>query len=93
MVIACRDLKKAEVAASEIRRTAEGSVEVEKLDLSSFQSVRDFTSRIHKKYDKIDILINNAGELVFVPDEYPTCVEIFRCGIEFLKSLYSQLQE
>jgi len=36
-----------------------------KLDLSSLQGVRDFVSEFNKKFDKIDILINNAG--VFSP--------------------------
>lgn len=32
-----------------------------KLDLGSLESVRSFANEIHKRFDKIDILINNAG--------------------------------
>ncbi|KAM3183849.1 hypothetical protein ACTXT7_009554 [Hymenolepis weldensis] len=34
---------------------------IEKLDLSSFKSIREFVQRIHDRGQKIDILINNAG--------------------------------
>ena len=32
-----------------------------KLELSNYDSVRDFSVTFHKKYDKLNILINNAG--------------------------------
>lgn len=38
-----------------------------KLDLGSLESVRAFCKEVHDQFDKIDILINNAG--VFVPLE------------------------
>ncbi|KAM7543106.1 hypothetical protein Aperf_G00000008049 [Anoplocephala perfoliata] len=34
---------------------------IEKLDLSSFKSVREFAERFREKGSKIDILVNNAG--------------------------------
>jgi NAD(P)-dependent dehydrogenase (short-subunit alcohol dehydrogenase family) len=33
------------------------------MDLNSLDSIKDFTDRIRKKCNRIDILINNAGEL------------------------------
>jgi len=37
-------------------------VDVEKLNLASLKSVRDCAQRLLEKEDKIDILINNAGD-------------------------------
>lgn len=37
---------------------------IEKLDLSSFKSIREFVQRIHDRGQKIDILINNAGVMI-----------------------------
>ncbi len=40
-------------------------MDVEHLDLASLKSVRECAQRLLEKEDKIDILINNAGELFF----------------------------
>ncbi|VUZ41848.1 unnamed protein product, partial [Hymenolepis diminuta] len=39
---------------------------IEKLDLSSFKSIREFVQRVRDRGQKIDILINNAG-VMFCP--------------------------
>jgi len=62
VILACRDLKKANLAANEIRqKSGNGNVLVESLDLASFDSVRKFAARINAQEERIDILINNAG--------------------------------
>ncbi|KAJ9588743.1 hypothetical protein L9F63_017978 [Diploptera punctata] len=66
VVIACRDLKKAEEAADEIRRDTmyvegAGEVVVLKLDLSSIASIRECAREILRTEKKINILVNNAG--------------------------------
>ncbi|MGH0172537.1 UNVERIFIED_CONTAM: hypothetical protein FKN15_063031 [Acipenser sinensis] len=62
MVIACRDLAKAEQAAAEIRRTTgNGNVAVRRLDLASLSSVRQFSREFNEREERLDILINNAG--------------------------------
>ncbi|GAB10340.1 putative oxidoreductase [Gordonia araii NBRC 100433] len=53
VVLACRNLDKANAAAAEVGPGAR----VEQLDLASLDSVRDFADRI----DRADLLINNAG--------------------------------
>ena len=66
VILACRDLKKAETAADKIRlETDSKNVFVEQLDLSSFESIRDFTRRFKANFTRLDILINNAGKLRF----------------------------
>nr|XP_002730785.2 PREDICTED: retinol dehydrogenase 14-like [Saccoglossus kowalevskii] len=62
VIMACRDLKSGETAARDIRRnTQNGELVVKHLDLSSFQSIRDFSSEILKEESRLDVLINNAG--------------------------------
>lgn len=74
--MACRDVKKAEEAAQEIRAVAEseqaqdlGEVVVQRLDLSSLASVRECAKNILDTESHIDILINNAG-MLFVSVQY-----------------------
>ena len=63
VILACRDIKKAQEAAEEIRKlSGNGNIVVEKLDLASLESVRSFAEKINKQEERINILINNAGK-------------------------------
>ncbi|KAG8752981.1 hypothetical protein FRC12_011716 [Ceratobasidium sp. 428] len=64
VILACRDEAKAQEAKEKIvAATGSTFVEVEILDLASFDSVRAFVDRWGKRESKVvDILINNAGE-------------------------------
>ncbi|KAM6995493.1 retinol dehydrogenase 13 isoform 2-T2 [Tautogolabrus adspersus] len=65
VVMACRDLTRAEQAAEEIRRsTGNGNVVTRHLDLSSVYSVRQFAKDFIDSEDRLDILINNAGVMM-----------------------------
>jgi len=65
VILACRDEGKGNKTASElIASTGNSAIEVHKLDLSSFNSVRLFAKKWGDQ--KIDILINNAG-IMFCP--------------------------
>ena len=57
----CRNVSKAEDAASAIRQETGGLVTVWPLDLGSLDSVRKCANQILQEEDRIDILINNAG--------------------------------
>lgn len=62
VVMACRSLPKAEAAAEQIRQTnPAGEVVVTQLDLGDLDSVRDFAAAFLERYDRLDLLINNAG--------------------------------
>ncbi len=60
VVIACRNQEKAAAVAGEIK-TVGGKIEVMKLDLGSFKSIRAFADAFKAKYSQLDVLINNAG--------------------------------
>lgn len=62
LVITCRDTEKGFMTKNEIfKLTCNPDVEVMKCDLASFESIRSFSEKFKSKYDKLHILINNAG--------------------------------
>uniref|UniRef100_A0A8C5M4T4 Retinol dehydrogenase 14 n=1 Tax=Leptobrachium leishanense TaxID=445787 RepID=A0A8C5M4T4_9ANUR len=63
VILACRDLGRAEEAARELRLESQGAGEViiKELDLSSLRSVRRFCQEVVKEEPHLDVLINNAG--------------------------------
>lgn len=62
VVMACRNLQKANPAADQIRQAdPSGTVDVMALDLSDLESVRQFVADFQARYDRLDLLINNAG--------------------------------
>eukprot|EP00520_Triparma_pacifica_P015797 CAMPEP_0118632428 /NCGR_PEP_ID=MMETSP0785-20121206/442_1 /TAXON_ID=91992 /ORGANISM="Bolidomonas pacifica, Strain CCMP 1866" /LENGTH=343 /DNA_ID=CAMNT_0006523203 /DNA_START=160 /DNA_END=1188 /DNA_ORIENTATION=+ len=64
VIIACRSKEKGEKAAREINEATGGSGNaefLEALDLSSLESVAKFAEAVRGKYEKVDLLVNNAG--------------------------------
>jgi NAD(P)-dependent dehydrogenase (short-subunit alcohol dehydrogenase family) len=62
VILACRDVAKAERAAGQIRaRNPAASVRVVRLDLASLASVREAAAEIRTACPRLDLLINNAG--------------------------------
>ena len=59
LIIGCRNTKNVESRIQNLVPDAE--VELIQLDLSSCKSIQKFAEEIKVKYDKIDVLINNAG--------------------------------
>jgi NAD(P)-dependent dehydrogenase (short-subunit alcohol dehydrogenase family) len=60
--LAARTPSKAEAAIDEIKQLVPGaSVSYLKLDLTSFQSIKDAAKEFTTRSDRLDILINNAG--------------------------------
>lgn len=65
VIMACRNLDKANPKADEIRAAHPGAkVEVMELDLSDLDSVRRFSEAFHARHSRLDLLINNAGIMV-----------------------------
>jgi NAD(P)-dependent dehydrogenase (short-subunit alcohol dehydrogenase family) len=67
VVLACRSRARGEAAAQDImRKTGNNKVSVIHCDLASFDSIRRAAGVFAAKYDRLDVLINNAG--VFTTD-------------------------
>ncbi|XP_023129563.2 retinol dehydrogenase 12-like [Amphiprion ocellaris] len=65
IIIACRDMEKAQEALTEIIETSgNDNVKCMKLDLSDSKSIREFAEAINRDEPKLNILINNAGVMV-----------------------------
>ncbi len=61
-VLACRNEAKAAAAAAEVtRRTWNDDVHVVPLDLADLGSVRSAADEILTRWDRLDVLVNNAG--------------------------------
>lgn len=62
VVLACRNLEKGEKAKDEIfSSTSKGIIDVMKIDLMNLDSVRNFASAFKEKFERLDVLMNNAG--------------------------------
>ena len=62
VILACRDMAKAELAAWELTKLNPlGQLETAFLDLSSLQSVNEFSKNFLGRFRRLDVLINNAG--------------------------------
>lgn len=74
VVLACRDLKKAQTAAEEMINEAgpdsAANLILIELNLASLASIRKAAAEIHQKVTQIDVLLNNAG--VTCPDAQKT---------------------
>lgn len=74
VLILCRNVEKGEQARADIEECAEngpeglmsperGSIFVLKCDLASLESVRGCAEALNRKWNRIDLLVNNAGRL------------------------------
>jgi len=62
VVLASRNMQKGEDAKTEILKAHPGGkIEVLELDLMDLASVEAFVKQFEKKYDRLDVLMNNAG--------------------------------
>ncbi|MCB0704306.1 MAG: SDR family NAD(P)-dependent oxidoreductase [Saprospiraceae bacterium] len=62
VIMACRNIAKAEAARDRIIKTAPAAdLVIMEIDLSSLNSIRKFAENFKSKFNKLDVLINNAG--------------------------------
>ena len=72
VILACRDAKKTLIVVDELKKdTKSDNIEFIRLDLTDMQSIREFVEEFKSKYQKLNILINNAG-IMAVPDRKTT---------------------
>ncbi len=62
LVLVCRDQTRAEKAIAEIKeKTGNKSIDLILADLSSQKGINDLVSEFNSRYDRLHVLINNAG--------------------------------
>lgn len=62
VILASRNMRRGAKAKRNIlREFPQGNINVMKLDLGDLQSIHDFAESFSKNYQKLDILLNNAG--------------------------------
>lgn len=62
VVLAVRNVDKGKAAADDIRGDhPEANIELQQLDLASLESIAAAAAEVRTNYDRIDLLINNAG--------------------------------
>ncbi len=62
VILTSRSTEKGEAAKLEIlKNTPGGKITVMELDLMDFASIKKFANSFKEKYDKLDVLLNNAG--------------------------------
>ena len=84
VIMACKRKREALALCEKIRKeTQNPHVEFIYLDLSSFDSIRKFVADFSAKYQRLDVLGNNAGVLCHHPEETAEKVEK-TIGINYL---------
>ncbi|MFT5171370.1 MAG: NAD(P)-dependent dehydrogenase (short-subunit alcohol dehydrogenase family) [Candidatus Marinamargulisbacteria bacterium] len=81
VILTSRDEEKGKTAKSNIAGTAD-NITVAKLDVSEPDSIQSFSAQIQKDFQRIDILINNAGIILGEFDE-----SIFDTSIADMKTV------
>jgi len=65
VIIAVRDQQKGDAAVEKIKKHyPEAGVSMMMLDLASLKSIKNFAEAFKAKYEKLDLLINNAGVMM-----------------------------
>lgn len=79
VIMACRNIEKSLAARDVIiSQTGNQNVELMQVDVSSIQSIKKFCKDFSQKYQKLDVLIHNAGYFEHGRKDYPLSDE----GIE-----------
>ncbi|MEO1260797.1 MAG: oxidoreductase [Bacteroidota bacterium] len=77
VIMACRNLTKAEKAKSDIlAQFPEADLDIIQLDLSDLDSVKVFAENFKYNYAQLDVLINNAGVLIYSGKKNKAGVEL-----------------
>ncbi|XP_042149944.1 retinol dehydrogenase 11, partial [Ixodes scapularis] len=97
VILACRNLEKADKAMQEIFEETQQKVVIKRLDLASLRSVREFADDILKTESRLDVLVNNAGlindtsKVQLTEDGYEVCFQSNYLGHFLLTILLSEL--
>ncbi|MHB1923913.1 MAG: SDR family NAD(P)-dependent oxidoreductase, partial [Acidimicrobiales bacterium] len=91
VILSGRDAGRLDAAVADIRTGATGSVEGLSMDLASLQSVRAGARKLLERWDRLDVLINNAGVILsgrqLSPDGYELTLATNHLGHFLLTNL------
>ncbi|XP_070387586.1 uncharacterized protein [Dermacentor albipictus] len=79
VILACRNMQRAQKAARDIFAETGEAVVVKQLDLCSFKSVRAFAEDVVRTEPRLDVLINNAGN---IPDKLMLTEDGYEVGLQ-----------
>lgn len=88
VILACRNKERGLRAQQEIREeTGNTDVEFMQVDMGSGESIRAFATAFHQRFDRLDLLVNNAG---FWGAPYKTTPDGFEAhfGTNYLGAFY-----
>lgn len=68
-IMACKNFDKATPVFERLKSETGGDIILKHLDLSSFESIRNFAQDIKDNYQHIDLQLNNAGTLCHKPEQ------------------------
>ncbi len=96
VIMVCRDRKRSEPVVQEIRQeTGNPLVELMLCDFSSQESIRQFAAEYRQRYDRLHVLVNNAGALMphrsVTVDGYETTFAVNHLGYFLLTNLLLDL--
>lgn len=84
VVMTARNMTKGETARADILKVMPGaSLDLIQLDVGNLASVREFAAAFKAKYDRLDILLNNAGVMAIPRQETPDGFEM-QLGVNHL---------
>lgn len=84
VVMTARNMQKGEQAKAELLASQpDVSLDLMQLDVGDLSSVRDFAAAFRAKYDRLDILLNNAGVMAIPRQETPDGFEM-QLGVNHL---------
>ncbi len=61
VIMLCRSEKRGKEALEKLSKNKDRKLELILCDLGDYSSIRSFAEEIKEKYNRVDILINNAG--------------------------------
>ncbi|TLX76180.1 SDR family NAD(P)-dependent oxidoreductase [Labilibacter sediminis] len=77
VILACRNIEKASSARNKIMQSIpEADLDILQLDLSDLYSVREFVNRYSESYQKLDVLVNNAGVMTYSEQKNAAGIEL-----------------
>lgn len=73
VIVHGRNVERGEALVDEIEAEGSGSARFIPADLASFQAVRELAETVRQEYDRLDVLVNNAG--IWLGDERRTSAD------------------